>query len=161
MTQSQLKSHLHYNPSTGVFTRLDTNRPSRLNKPTGNIATHGYVRIGIKDKSFYAHRLAFLYMTGKVPKEVDHLDHDRTNNKWSNLREADRTMQMRNTKLSKNNASGHHGVDYVSVNKNKWVARIMVDYKSIHLGSFKHKEDAIKARKHAEKLYGFSANHGV
>lgn len=83
LTQSELKNKLTYNPETGLF--------GRKNKIAGSLRPNGYIQIGINKKLFRAHRLAFLYMTGEWPKsDVDHIDMDRKNNKWANLREADR-----------------------------------------------------------------------
>jgi hypothetical protein len=66
---------------------------------------------------------------------------------------------MKNSKLPLHNKSGVIGVHW-NKNHKYWCAQIMVDRKTIHLGSFKDINDAIKARKNAEKLYGFHENHG-
>ncbi|MFI2856849.1 HNH endonuclease [Paenibacillus sp. JSM ZJ436] len=55
-------------------------------------------------------------------------------------------------KLHKGNKSGHKGVTWV-VARNKWQAYIGIKGKSINLGYFIHKEDAVNARKKAEELY--------
>lgn len=52
----------------------------------------------------------------------------------------------------KTNTSGCSGV-YLRKDSNKWRASITVSGKKINLGSFSNKEDAIKARKEAEKIY--------
>lgn len=55
-------------------------------------------------------------------------------------------------KPNKNNRSGTTGVFFHSQSQ-KWDARITFQGKRYELGRFKHKEDAIKARKEAEDKY--------
>lgn len=63
-------------------------------------------------------------------------------------------------KLYKCNKSGYHGVIW-DLNNNNWRARIGVEGKTLNLGSFTDKQDAIAARKAAEVKYNFHSNHGV
>ena len=119
----------------------------------------GYVIITINGVAHTAHRLAFLYMTGESPEQVDHIDHVRTNNAWENLRSANHQINARNCPLYSNNSSGVAGVNYHKGFR-KWMARIVGDGKRLSLGFFENKEDAVLARKNAELLYGYHKNHG-
>ncbi|QDP61702.1 MAG: hypothetical protein Unbinned4466contig1000_14 [Prokaryotic dsDNA virus sp.] len=83
----------------------------------------------------------------------------RTDNRLCNLRKVTRVENSRNAAIGKNNKSGCTGVHLNKNNKN-WVASIKVNGKGILIGSFKNKEEAIKARKEAERKYGFHPNHG-
>jgi hypothetical protein len=88
ITQIELKELLSYDPETGIFKWLPRPRSSRIKYEAGHKMTNGYITIRIKNKQYLAHRLAFLYMTGKFPdKCVDHIDRVRDNNRWDNLRE--------------------------------------------------------------------------
>jgi hypothetical protein len=99
-------------------------------------------------------------MTGKFPKlDIDHIDGNGINNKWNNLREVTRSQNCRNIKLASNNTSGFIGVRWNEENK-KWRALIGIDRKSKHLGYFDNLEEAIMARKNAERMFGFHPNHG-
>jgi len=161
ISQEQLKQQLHYNPETGLFTRLvsNTNR-TRVGDIAGCTNRDGYIQIRVLGKEYKAHRLVFLYMTGKFPKDqADHLDHDRKNNQWGNLREASHLDNGRNQGITSNNTSGFNGIGWSERDK-KWYARIRVDGKKKHLGVFDLKKDAVKARKDANLKYGFHANHG-
>ena len=109
---------------------------------------------------YFTHRLAFLYMTGSIPKEVDHINHVKPDNRWKNLRAANRIINGRNRSMHCDNTSGVTGV-YWHKKKGKWQAGIRVNDKRIYLGVFKHLEDATAARKTAEARYGFHPNHGV
>jgi len=158
MTQLQLKSLLHYNPLTGIFTWLYTN------KITANPNTSSrYCKIRIDYKLYQAHRLAWLYIYGYLPKEIDHINHDKKDNRIVNLREVTRSENMRNKPRISTNTSGACGVIWNKRNK-KWNAQIAwrVNGKIVNkwLGTFKNKEDAIIARKEANIKYGFHKLHG-
>jgi len=107
-----------------------------------------------------AHRLIWRYKTGKFPKhQIDHIDHNRNNNVFSNLREVSNQDNAKNSSKNKNNTSGTVGVS--KGKRGKWRAHIKVDYKYISLGEHINIEDAIIARKKAEVKYKFHKNHGV
>lgn len=164
LTQKYLKEILHYDPQTGVFTRKVTASHYKAGSTAGhewkNSSGKMYRTIIIKQRHYLEHRLAFFYMTGKWPKhQIDHADGNGLNNKWANLSETTNTGNQKNRRLSKNNNSGYIGVSYSKANRN-WYSRIWVDGKKKHLGCFKNKEDAIKARKNAEIEYGYHQNHG-
>jgi hypothetical protein len=155
LTQERLKELLHYDPETGVFTWLK----SRGVRKAGSVADgqhrpagrQTYVRIGIDCNRYDAHRLAFLYMTGRWPNpEVDHIDLDGTNNRWSNLREATTSQNGANRGKHRDNKSGFKGV---YADGNKWLACIMVNYRAIRLGLFSTKEEAALAYNEAAKKH--------
>jgi len=173
LTQEQLHAVLHYHPDTGAFTWRERDRGcfeiERLWKtfnarfagnPAGSLEPTGYTTIKVHTIKFYAHRLVFLYITGRFPPQaVDHINHQRSDNRWVNLREATVTENQRNQTLARNNTSGYMGVCWHNGNK-RWYARIMVDRKIIFLGQFKEIEDAVATRKAAEVEYGYHENHG-
>jgi len=106
-----------------------------------------------------SHRLAFYYVLGWCPEEVDHINHVRDDNRWINLRAASKQENHRNRKLDTNNKSGFNGVTWYK-NYSKWLACIGIGGKQINLGYFENKDDAIAARKAANIKYGFHPNHG-
>ena len=90
---------------------------------------------------------------------VDHIDGNGLNNYLSNLRIVTQKENSRNCRQNINNTSGITGVSYLR-DRNRWFAQIKVDYKTINLGRFKTKEEAILARKEAERQYNFHDLHG-
>jgi hypothetical protein len=84
----------------------------------GKIATRangpsGYCSVSVNQRCYLAHRVIWAMMTGKWPKhEIDHINHDRPNNRWCNLREANRGQNARNISRPKNNKSGVMGVHW-------------------------------------------------
>lgn len=151
ITQKRLKEVLNYDQNTGVFTRKTG---PYLGKSAGTLRPDGYVQIRI-DGSFYrAHRLAWLYVTGMWPRSyIDHIDCNKANNKFSNLREADKTENNCNRGKQTNNKSGYKGVTRYS-STNSFRAQITYRNKQIHLGYFKTREAAFDAyKKAAERLH--------
>lgn len=147
LTQEHLKEILHYDPETGNFTWINPpkQRPDRLHKIAGNIMNDGYWTITIDGKHRLAHRLAFLYMTGQWPKNlVDHINENKLDNRWQNLREANATQNIIHTGKQKSNTSGFKGVSWHPAS-NKWRARASYERKHYHLGMFVNIVDAFVA----------------
>lgn len=155
ITQERLKELLDYDPDTGVFT-WKISRKGIKKKIAGSMHKNkGYLIIGLDSKDYKAHRLAFLYMEGYLPEnDVDHIDRNRINNKWNNLREVSRSCNLRNCNISKINTSGITGVSW-SKQLNKWKAQITILNKNISLGYFKDIADAATARWNSEVKHGF------
>lgn len=160
LTQKILKELVNYNPDTGAFKWMQAAMLiSGRSKGPGRIDTHGYLQISVNGKRHLAHRLAWLYVYGEWPNQIDHINGDRLDNRIPNLRDVNSLENAKNQKKYKNNKSGVIGVGW---NKRacKWRARITVDGYTKELGSFSKKEDAKKARSKAEKELNFHENHG-
>jgi hypothetical protein len=100
-----------------------------------------------------AHRIAWLLYYGKWPKDqIDHINGDKSDNRIVNLREATNSQNGKNLKLSINNKTGVTGVAFDRQTQ-KWRAYIRVNFKMINLGRYMDFEDAVIARKSAEKKY--------
>lgn len=159
ITQEYLKSVLHYDPDTGIFTRRSLKGTPAAGKVAGSIQ-HGYRAIQIDGKKYYAHRLAFLYMTGEFPPlQVDHINGSRSDNRISNLRSVEQSINMQNMKLYSRNSSGVSGVTWHKRHK-KWQAHITAFRQEIYLGEFDDWFEAVCKRKSAEVYHGFNENHG-
>ena len=159
--QKVLKDILHYNPLTGIFTWKAKiagkvsigQRAGSLNKESG------YRFIRIFNKRYREHRLAFLYMQGFMPEQVDHLNHKRDDNSWKNLQESNSTDNGKNHPRTKRNATGVVGVSLRE--DGKYIARIYVNKKHVFLGVFCDSASAKEARLRANKLHGFKDTHGT
>lgn len=151
--RSELMQLIEYNPYTGIFVWKVSARGQRA----GDIAGHynkanGYVRIGFKrGVSYYAHLLAWLYMTGDWPAdEIDHKDLDGSNNEWDNLREANHAQNGWNKKQRRGSNRLYKGVVFTGQN---FSASIIVNGQRINLGSHATAEDAAKAYDTAAARY--------
>lgn len=154
LTAEYLRSILNYDPATGVFTwKVRTANNVKAGDIAGSLDGDGYLLIGVQSRVHSAHRLAWLYVYGTWPEDqIDHINRIRTDNRISNLREVSHKQNSQNASKRSDNTSGHPGVCWLK-QSSKWRARIMHSYKMIHLGCFTTLEEAIAARKAAEKLY--------
>ena len=164
LTQEYLKSVLFYDPLTGVFKWISKPTPRSHKAVIGKIAgdkdVRGYMRIGIKGHRYPSHRLAWLYMTGEWPKnEIDHINHNKSDNRWTNLRDVPHQDNLKNQVVSLTNKSGVIGVSW-DRERDKWYACIKFDGKSISLGRHKKLEDAKIAIDIAKRKYSYHPNHG-
>lgn len=155
LTQRELYEILFYDPSTGIFTWRVARQNIRIGEVAGDFSGR-YVRIKLNQKSYAAHCLAFLYMTGKWPEdEVDHRDTDKHNNRWLNLRPATRLQNSHNASVMKGKKySALKGVTWAK-GRRKWQANIRVAGRLVHLGYFDSAKEAHGAyAKCAVKLRG-------
>lgn len=160
VTQESLKELLCYDPDTGDFTRIKAVQAARVGDIAGCLGNRGYIVIRINGKNYLSHRLAFIYMTGEFPEHhTDHINGNKTDNRWENLRAVTRGENMKNQKKRKSNTSGVMGV-YWNKSSGMWQAQIKADGKQMYLGIFADINDAITARKQAEIDCGFHPNHG-
>ena len=151
LTLERLKEVLTYDPVTGLFRWLPrpASRPSDnwnqkyAGKKAGCVSKIGYVVIRVDDVLYYGHRLAWLYVIGAWPSEqIDHVDVDKANNAWVNLREATNTQNSMNTRGWENKKTGVKGV---YTHDDRFRSAIQVNGVQRHLGVFHTKEDAAKA----------------
>ncbi len=146
ITQKRLREVLNYDPETGYFTwQVERAIHIHIGMRAGCINRTGYRFIKIDYVYYTEHRLAFLYMTGKWPKQcVDHIDLRKDNNAWDNLRDATISENVWNRPKKSTNTSGFKGVSWDKSVK-KWRASIGKHRKVQCLGFFDSKEDAGKA----------------
>lgn len=139
-----------YDQETGILTRKVATRRSPVGSEVGTVACNGYLVFGIydnetqKSKNYLVHRVAFLMMTGRWPNETDHIDGERTNNAWYNLREVTRSQNNANRAVNVNNPTGLKGVSY-NKKTGKYIAGICVNGKRMYLGSYDCPTEAHKA----------------
>jgi hypothetical protein len=143
LSQEELKKFLTYDPLTGLFT-WNSNRGSRTLKGSvagGVCKIHGYHFIRLNKKAYRAHHLAWLYTYGCFPVlDIDHINQDRADNRFVNLREVSRAVNNYNS--SKRKGYSKRGTRYR--------AYITIDNKQRHLGTFNTEEEAKAAHEQAK-----------
>jgi len=138
------------------FCRLGK-KPGTRKRPINNnpkpVAGEGYVRFYVDGKLHRGQQLAWLYMTGEWPTFIiDHKDCNPANNRWDNLRAADRRVNRHNARANRNSKSGLKGVSWHKGSE-KWIASVRVNKKLVHLGTFADKHVAHAAYVAAIPMY--------
>lgn len=118
-----------------------------------------YITVEVNTKPMMAHRIIWMMNHGDIPEgfEVDHIDHDGTNNRLENLRLVDRSGNMKN-RSKQTNKSGVHGVHWYESNQ-CWVAQCQSGGVR-HRELYKSFDDACEAIKRMHEKYKFHKNHG-
>lgn len=154
LTQERLKECLDYDPATGVF-KLKIHRHGTtrsVGDVVGSMTCGGYLETCVDQHTLGLHRLAFLYMTGEIPLgHVDHKNRNKTDNRWENLRVVNHSQNQQNVIAPrKDSTCGFRGVYRYG---NKFRAKINVDGKQVHLGTFNNLQDAANAYIAAKPKY--------
>lgn len=153
-SQEFLRDLFDYSPETGELRWRNTRKWGWNGRIAGWGEAGYYLKVTFKRRHFYAHRIIWKWMSGDDPRTVDHIDQDKTNNKWSNLRECSLSENLANVGCRRHNASGDKGVDWEQ-SRLRWRAQIAKDGRHYMLGRFIRKEDAIAAyAAKAKELYG-------
>ncbi|WP_051299338.1 HNH endonuclease signature motif containing protein [Marinobacterium litorale] len=122
--------------------------------------SRGYRHGPLLGRWYRAHQVVFALHSGRWPYgHIDHINHDRSDNRPSNLREVEALENARNASTRSDNTSGQPGVGF-DKSKGKWVARICDKGERIYLGAFGSIGEAVAARKAAERRIGYHENHG-
>jgi hypothetical protein len=152
-TQQRLRELFSYCPQTGHFTRIKGIKKGAAGTIAGTVSL-GYLQIGVDWSIYRAHRLAWRYMTGEDPGdeglEIDHVNGDRLDNRFCNLRKATHAQNTRNKVASRSSATGCKGV-YFDKDRNKFAAEVIHESKRYRLGRFETLDEAKAARDAAAK----------
>ena len=153
-----------YDRSTGVlYWGKRTNPKQKPSLEAGTLRKNdGYINVKVNGRIWAAHRIIMLMEFGFYGEgyEVDHINHNRSDNRLINLRFVTVTNNRRNQSVSSKSTTGITGV-YFNKKTNKFVAQIKVDKQVYYLGSYETIEEAAEARKEAGIRFKFNANHGT
>jgi hypothetical protein len=149
LTRKRLMELLDYAPETGLFYWRRRRGKMRAGCEAGTLNGFGYRAITIDERSYTAHRLAWLYVKGRHPRGlIDHRNRDRADNRIANLRECSHAENACNSVIR--NTSGFKGVHR---DRCRWRARITVNGKTLSLGTFDTAEAAALAYDRAARRY--------
>lgn len=172
MNQKLLKELVEYCPETGIMRwkkrceshfknglRVSNWNTKYAGKELTTLDGKGYVVGSFFAKRYLVHRLAWLYMTGEWPNIIDHINGNKTDNRFKNLRNVSNQENHMNCRRANNNTSGVTGV-YKNKSNGLWCAQMKFNGHTYHLGSSKNFDEAVRLRKNEEKRLGFSDRHG-
>jgi hypothetical protein len=127
-----------YDPETGVILGV-------RGKEIKTKDTYGYCIISSDKFMTKSHHFAWYMVYGDVDfDELDHINRDRTDNRISNLRIGNRSLQTQNRESK--------GYNWHKLT-NKWISQIQIEGKKIHLGLFETEEEARNCYLEAKKKY--------
>ena len=161
LTYERANELFHYDRSSGKLIRKVTTDYKAVQGTEAGTYSGGYKLVCIDKVKYKAHRVCMLLAYGYFPKgmQVDHINHNRSDNRLSNMRFVTDRENAKNHSMNKNNISGVTGVHF-DKSRGKFMSYIKVNYKRIHLGRFDSIEEAIAVRQQAEKDFDFHPNHG-
>lgn len=140
---------LSYNEGTGEFSwRNPPTKNLKVGSPAGGLSQWGYLKIGLKGKLYYAHRLAWLYVNGEFPAEtIDHINNNKTDNRICNLRAVSNGDNQKNKPIKSQRKGRLPGASYIKGGKRikRWAASICADGKKICLGIYGTEKEANSA----------------
>lgn len=153
MDLQTVRDQLDYDLETGIF-RWKVNRTgfAKAGMIAGTQRRDGYVEFMVCGKKIVAHRLAFLYVNGELPKgDVDHINGIKNDNRWSNLRDVSVSVNMQNQRRAFRTKQSSMLGAYWHKRLQKWQACIMTDGKSKHIGYFETEGQAHQAYLQAKR----------
>lgn len=121
-----------------LIRKVTVNSKAKAGDVAGWIKDNGYICVSIQNKTYYVHRLIYIYHFGDIDEglEIDHIDRDRANNKIENIRLVTRQQNNFNRKVK--------GYCF-DKRTQKWMAYIGIGCDRKHLGRYETQEEARKA----------------
>ncbi len=141
ITANRLRELLDYDHETGWFTWV-VSRPHRpAGSRAGTTTDNGYRAVSIDGTRYYEHRLVWLWMAGTFPpEEIDHINRQRHDNRFCNLRCASRCENGANRASDSNNRHGFMGI--WQARNGRYAAGITKNGRKTFLGYFDTAEEA-------------------
>ncbi len=154
----ELKKNFSYDAKSGDLIWIQIRRRgASVGDVAGWLSAEGYRCVTLRGCQYKVHQIAWVWMTGKWPKAaMDHINGDKSDNRFNNLREATREQNSYNVGPRKSNKIGLKGVSIKKERKSRpFVAQIQFKKRKISLGYFDSAEEAHAAyTKAAVKLMG-------
>ncbi|KAF1011073.1 MAG: hypothetical protein E5299_01494 [Burkholderia gladioli] len=139
-----------------LYWQMNRGSNAKVGQRAGRQLKTGYRSIHVGGKKYQEHRLVWLWHHGIVPRQIDHINGNKSDNRIENLREINSSQNQINTSPRKSE-SGNRGVRRNPRN-GKWISRIYRNGKEIRIGTFLTKKEATEAyqAKAAELYFGFT-----
>jgi hypothetical protein len=150
LTEQDIARAFRYCPVTGLLTWAIGAGQAKPGKRAGRVMRCGYRGVTLGGREYLEHRLIWRLMTGAWPEsQIDHVNMNRADNRWENLRPATNAQQQANTsRTARRNKFGHKGI-YWDADRSLWRSQINVNGRPLRLGRFKTKDEAILAYREA------------
>lgn len=162
LTRESLQSLFDYREDGNLIRKTTTSHNAKIGDVAGGMRPDGYYRLHVNNKRYLLHRIIFLYHHGYLPKYLDHIDRNPSNNRIENLRPATSSQNHMNArKRDSDNSSRFKGVSFHTQNHN-WKSRIYINGKEQHIGVYEsEKLAALAYNEVAIELFGEYARLNV
>ena len=156
-----IREYLRYEDGKLYWTKKPCKRVKAGSEAGHYSKSKGYKVIIFRGVQYRTHRVIWFLVKGEQPTTIlDHINNNPTDNRIENLRPASMNQNQHNAKTRKDNTSGVKGVYWHKPNK-RWIARVKINNKYIHIGNFTDLNEAEQAVKEArQQIHGEYANHG-
>lgn len=152
-------NNIFYYENGNLYWKVKKGANALEGKKAGSYSNTGYFNVVVNNVKYRLHRVIFMWHYGFLPKEVDHINGDKLDNRIENLRAATKSQNLRNMKIKKTNTSGYKNVSWRK-DINKWEVHLMAFGKNKFIGYFKDLELAgLVAQMAREKYHGEFARH--
>jgi hypothetical protein len=155
LDQARVKELFDYKEDGTLYWKIPLNKSTKIGDKAGtkNPNDKGYIRVKINGYEYAIHRLIYLWHTGESPTVVDHIDHNRQNNRIENLRAATHGHNSWNAVLRQDAKIKVKGVTYRPGKRKPWIAELRVNGKRVlHLSCYTL-DEAERAVKEARRAY--------
>lgn len=177
LSQAELCAMLEYEPDTGLLRwkakslrggSSDARTLAWNTRLAGSVAGtrklspgKEYTQVSLQGRFYHAHRLIWVMLHGSIDDTlvIDHINGVGRDNRLVNLRLVEHSENQQNITMRRDNKTGVMGVRW-NPEKRKWEAKITSRRVVTFLGYYDLFEDAVAARRAAQKQYGFHRNHG-
>lgn len=144
-----IRAMYSYDGASGLFYRKDR----KFSQVAGKRTTDGHKQVWVRGRLVQAHRLAWFLFYGEwPPTPIDHINGNPADNRIANLRLATVSQNQHNSKLRKDNTSGHKGVSYLA-SKDRWIAYLNYRGKRVFTGTYRSQDEAVAARRSVSAKY--------
>ena len=141
--QMDLMKHRYEVSGSGLVVKNKYHRSPDVGEPAGSDAGHGYLKITLLGRRFYGHHIVWFLTHGEWPEQpIDHIDGNGLNNSPDNLRMTSHKKNLR----AYNKPSGSTSYRGVWQWQGRYSAKVVVDNKQTHIGSYDTPEEAAIAR---------------
>lgn len=155
LTQERLKELFRYDSDTGDFVRLVTTSHNAKEGSVAGCNSRGYLVFSIDGSLNFAHRMAWLYMTGSLPENhIDHINGMKSDNRFANLRDVTNAVNAQNTHSARpcNTSTKLLGAT-LDKRRGTFRSQIKLNGKNIFLGDYSTAEKAHSAYIEAKRKY--------
>jgi hypothetical protein len=157
ITHEELTQILNYDPQTGCLYWKSPRPKIKVGAKAGHLHRRGYINLEINGKHYAAHRIVWMYVTGRFPeKMLDHINGNKTDNRFENLREATNGQNRANSRTTnKHGLKGVRLLPWIKEGGRCWEAKITANGRVRYIGCFFSKEEAHQAYcEEAKKAHG-------